>query len=159
MGVSGCGKSTVGQMLAHAMGLPFVEGDSLHSARNIQLMAAGTPLTDEDRQGWLHEVAAQLADATVLSRGVVISCSALKRSYRDVLRAAAPTVRFVHLHGSAEVLSERMLARQKHYMPSSLLQSQLDTLEPPGADEQAISIDIAFAPEQILAQALRHLEF
>ena len=157
MGVSGCGKSTVGQMLADAMGVSFVEGDSLHSPRNVELMAAGTPLTDEDRQGWLQAVAGQLANAASLSHGVTISCSALKRSYRDVLRAAAPDVHFVHLHGSAEILSARMLARQKHYMPPSLLQSQLDTLEPPSADERAISIDIALAPEHILAQALRQL--
>ena len=158
MGVSGCGKSTVGTMLADAMGVTFIEGDALHSPHNVELMAAGTALTDADRHGWLQAVAGQLASAAEQSRGVVVSCSALKRIYRDVLRAAAPDLRFVHLHGSPEVLSQRMAVRKQHYMPTSLLQSQLDTLEPPGADEQAVTIDISLAPVQILVQARHHLE-
>ena len=146
MGVSGCGKSTVGRLLAEALGVHFVEGDALHSPRNVELMAAGTALTDADRHGWLQAVAGQLANATALSRGVVVSCSALKRAYRDLLRASAPQLRFVHLHGSPALLGQRLASRQQHFMPSSLLRSQLDTLEPPGADEQALDFDIALAP-------------
>jgi gluconokinase len=158
MGVSGCGKSTVGRALAEALGLHFVEGDELHSPRNVELMAAGTPLTDADRHGWLQEVAGQLGNATAQTRGVVVSCSALKRRYRDQLRAAAPDLRFVFLNGSPDLLFERMRARADHYMPPSLLQSQLDTLEPPGADEAPITIDISQAPADIVAKALRQLQ-
>lgn len=155
MGVSGCGKSTVGQLLAQGLGVPYVEGDALHPPRNVALMAAGTPLNDEDRRGWLDAIAAQLAAAE--HSGAVVSCSALKHIYRDRLRIAAPDLRLVHLHGSRELLAQRMQARSGHYMPASLLQSQLNTLEPPGADEAAIIIDIAPPPEQIAAAALQQL--
>jgi carbohydrate kinase (thermoresistant glucokinase family) len=155
MGVSGCGKSTVGQALARSLNLPYTEGDELHPPRNVSLMASGTPLTDEDRQGWLQAVAARLAAAE--HTGVVVSCSALKRSYRSLLRAAAPDLRLVHLHGSAALLAQRLQARAGHYMPASLLQSQLDTLEPPGPDEAPIAADIALPPETILAQLLARL--
>ena len=159
MGVSGCGKSTVGRLLAAALGVHFVEGDALHSPHNVELMTAGTPLTDADRHDWLQEVAGQLANATALSRGVVVSCSALKRAYRNLLRASAPQLHLVHLHGSPALLGQRLASRQQHFMPSSLLQSQLDTLEPPGADEQALSFDIALAPELIVAQVRLQLEY
>ena len=155
MGVSGCGKSTVGQLLSAGLHVPYIEGDALHPAHNVALMAAGTPLTDKDRQGWLMAIAAQLAAAR--DTGAVATCSALKRSYRDILRAAAPDLRFVHLHGSPALLAQRLKARSGHYMPASLLQSQLDTLEPPGADEAAITIDIALPAEQIAALAMRQL--
>jgi gluconokinase len=152
MGVSGSGKSTVGEALAHELGLPFVEGDSLHPPRNVSLMAAGTPLTDADRQGWLQAVAAQLAAAQ--QQGVVVSCSALKRSYRELLRASAPDLRLVHLVGVPAVLAQRVQARAGHYMPASLLQSQLDTLEPPTAAERAITVDID-APAQTIVDRIR----
>ena len=155
MGVSGCGKSTVGAALAHALRLPFVEGDMLHPPRNVALMAAGTPLTDADRQGWLQAVAAQLAQAR---DGAVVSCSALKRSYRDLLRASAPALRLVHLHGTAALLAQRMLMRPGHYMPASLLPSQLQALEPPGPDEAAIGIDIAQPLPAIVAAVLAALQ-
>jgi gluconokinase len=148
MGVSGCGKSTVGQGLASRLGLRFVEGDVLHPPRNVALMASGTPLTDEDRQGWLQSVAAELATAP--SPGVVITCSALKRSYRNLLRQQAPRLRLVYLTGPAALLSERMQSRPGHYMPPSLLPSQLQTLEPPGPEENAIVLSIT----QPLAQQL-----
>jgi gluconokinase len=157
MGVSGCGKSTVGHALAKALHLPFVEGDELHSARNVQLMAAGTPLTDADRHGWLQEVAAQLGNADARARGVVVSCSALKRSYRDLLRAGAPGLRLVYLQGPAELLRARLGGRSGHYMPPSLLQSQLDTLEPPGDDEAPIVADIQLAPLAIVARVVQQL--
>ncbi len=152
MGVSGSGKSTVGRALADALGLPFVEGDSLHPPRNVNLMAAGTPLTDDDRQDWLQAIAAQLAAAQ--HDGVVVSCSALRRSYRDLLRASAPDLRLVHLTGEPWLLAERLESRSGHYMPASLLQSQLDTLEPPTADEAAISADIG-APASSIVSHLR----
>jgi carbohydrate kinase (thermoresistant glucokinase family) len=157
MGVSGCGKSTVGRALAQALRIHFVEGDELHSLHNVQLMAAGTPLTDADRHGWLQEVAAQLGNATAQARGVVVSCSALKRSYRDLLRASAPGVQLVYLQGPAEVLRARLGRRAGHYMPPSLLQSQLDTLEPPSDDEAPIVADIRLAPQDIVARVVQQL--
>lgn len=157
MGVSGSGKSTVGRALAAALGVHYVEGDELHPAENVARMAAGVALTDADRHGWLQEVAGQLANATSESRGVVVACSALKRSYRELLRAAARDVRFVHLHGPAAVLQQRLAARRGHYMPASLLQSQLDTLEPPAADEDALVLDIAATPLELAEQARRWL--
>ena len=156
MGVSGCGKSTVGRQLAAALDVPYVEGDELHPPHNVALMAAGTPLTDADRQGWLQAVAAQLAGAA--GRGVVVTCSALKRSYRDLLRSAAPDLRFIHLQGSRELLEQRMAARLGHYMPPSLLQSQLDSLQPPADDEAPITLDIGPPAEQLVAAALQALQ-
>ena len=158
MGVSGCGKSTVGRALAEALGLRFIEGDEWHPPRNVALMAAGTPLTDDDRRDWLQALAGQLASAAAQGQGLVLSCSALKRSYREQLRSSAPGLRFVHLHGSPDLLAARMATRPGHYMPPSLLPSQLDTLEPPAADEQPISLDIALPPEALVAAALVQLE-
>ena len=154
MGVSGSGKSSIGQQLATDMGLRFVEGDDLHPPRNVALMAAGTPLTDEDRSGWLQAVARELTAAR--DQGVVVSCSALRRSYRDVLRQAAPDLRLVHLHGDAACLTQRLRSRSGHYMPASLLPSQLQTLELPQDDENALVIDIKATPAQVVAR-VRHL--
>lgn len=154
MGVSGCGKSTVGSLLAQALGCRFVEGDSLHPPGNVARMAEGTPLTDADRVDWLDAVAAELG----ASKGIVMSCSALKRSYRNRLRAAAPGLQFLHLVGDRGLLERRMAARSGHYMPASLLQSQLNTLEPPGADEAAITLDIAQPLDALVAQARSLLE-
>lgn len=153
MGVSGCGKSTVGRLLADALQVHYVEGDELHPPENVARMAAGIPLTDADRHGWLQAVAGQLGNATAEARGVVVGCSALKRSYRDLLRTAAPDLRFVHLHGDPALLRERLAARRGHYMPPALLQSQLDTLQPPTPDEPALSLDIALPPDQLADRA------
>ena len=153
MGVSGCGKTTVGRALADAAGWRYVEGDELHPPANVALMAAGTPLTDGDRQAWLETIAALLGEAATRGEGLVVSCSALKRRYRDLLRAAEPALRFVHLHGPEALLSERMAARRGHYMPASLLQSQLATLEPPAPDEAALGLPIGPAPEALAAVA------
>ncbi len=158
MGVSGCGKSTVGRELAAALGLPFVEGDDLHPPRNVAKMRSGTPLTDDDRRDWLATLAEVLAGAATRGHGVVVSCSALRRRYRDQLRAGAPGTRFVFLHGTRELLAERLAARRHAYMPASLLESQLQTLEAPAADEAAIELDIAQPAESLVAEALRRLE-
>lgn len=156
MGVSGCGKTTLGRALAAALGLRYVEGDELHPPENVARMAAGVALTDDDRRDWLAAVGRELAAAG--EDGAVVACSALKRAYRDRLRAAAPDLRFVHLHGAPELLAARLATRQGHYMPASLLQSQLDTLEPPAPDEGALVLDIAEPPAALLQRALTHLE-
>jgi carbohydrate kinase (thermoresistant glucokinase family) len=156
MGVCGCGKSTIGRALAEALRLPYVEGDGLHPTRNVALMAAGTPLTDDDRQGWLQAVAGVLASAA--GTGVVVSCSALKRVYRDLLRGAVGDIVFVHLTGTPVLLAQRLQGRGGHYMPPALLPSQLAILEPPADDERAITLDIAAEPAAIVASTCLQLE-
>jgi len=139
MGVTGSGKSTVGSALAHRLQVPFVDADSLHPPANIAKMAAGVPLDDDDRRPWLEKVGEWLAEHR---GGGVVSCSALKRKYRDQLRSHCPTVEFLHLDGSADVIARRLAARTGHFMPAGLLRSQLDTLEPLGADEAGVTIDV-----------------
>ena len=164
MGVAGCGKSTLGNALAQHLGLPFVEGDALHPPANVARMAAGIPLTDDDRWGWLDAIASVLANAGQSASGhragVVVTCSALKLAYRNRLRAAAPSVRFVHLTASPELLAQRLRNRQGHYMPASLLQSQLDTLETPSSTE-ALTLDLSAEPrpntEQLVQVAAQYL--
>ena len=151
MGVSGAGKSLIGALFARAIGVHFVEGDALHPPENVARMAAGIPLTDDDRAGWLREVAARLAEACGLGAGMVITCSALKRRYRDLLRAADPDVIFVHLTGARGLVSERLEQRRGHFMPPSLLDSQFAALEPPDADERAWTCDVAAMPDDIVA--------
>jgi carbohydrate kinase (thermoresistant glucokinase family) len=154
MGVAGSGKSTVGRLLAQRLGVEFLEGDELHPPRNVERMAAGIALTDADRRDWLVEIARQLADARAGHHGLVVSCSALKRSYRDTLRAASSDLAFVHLHGSTELLESRMRARADHFMPVSLLTSQLQTLEPPAAaTERAVTFDAALPAAQLAERA------
>jgi gluconokinase len=132
--------------------MPFLEGDVFHSAHNIARMAAGVALTDEDRQGWLRALAERIGVARRDGAGTVLSCSALRRSYRDTLRLHAPGLPFVFLDGSPDLLARRMAGRSGHYMPASLLDSQLATLEPPGDDERALTLDISRPPQE-LAQA------
>jgi beta-N-acetylhexosaminidase len=155
MGVSGCGKTTIGDLVARELGVPFLDGDSLHPVENVAKMAAGTPLTDEDRWPWLATVGARLANAG--DGGMVLACSALRRSYRDAIRAQAPDTIFLHLHGSKEVLRARTEGRTGHFMPPALLESQLATLEPLEADEAGIVVDIAAPVDEVVALALANI--
>ncbi|MEJ7707421.1 MAG: gluconokinase [Nocardioidaceae bacterium] len=154
MGVSSSGKTTVGESLADRLSVEYADGDDFHPQANVEKMHSGRPLTDEDRQPWLHAIGAYLERHA--EAGAVVSCSALKRSYRDVLRSHAPGIDLLHLDGSAEVLEGRLEARSDHFMPSTMLQSQLDELEPPGPDEQAICFNIGVAqPADIVEHYLQ----
>nr|WP_258068609.1 gluconokinase [Arthrobacter sp. N199823] len=155
MGVSGCGKTTIGPLVAHELGLPFTDGDSLHPVSNIAKMAAGTPLNDDDRAPWLEIVGQELAAS---ANGLVVACSALKRSYRDTIRAKAPDAVFLHLDGSREVLGSRLEGRSGHFMPTALLDSQLATLEPLEADERAVVIDISAPVPALVSDAVVRLQ-
>lgn len=150
MGVSASGKTTLAAALARALSLPFVEGDALHSARNIAKMRRGEPLDDADRAPWLAAIAATLADSRRHARGIVIACSALKRAYRDELRRAAPGLVFVFLDASPAVVAARMTARRDHFMPESLAASQFATLEAPTAAETDVVTLDAVKPVQAL---------
>jgi len=158
MGVCGCGKSALGERLARAQGANFIEGDAFHPPQNVERMAAGIALTDDDRQGWLEALAAELARQRAAGHSTVLACSSLKRSYRDVLRKGAPAARWVHLAGSRDLFASRLATRQGHYMPASLLDSQLATLEAPGPDEHAITLDAGAAPDTLLQSALAQLK-
>ncbi|WP_242530526.1 gluconokinase [Nocardioides aromaticivorans] len=150
MGVSGSGKSTVGAALAQRLGVPFEDADDLHPAANIAKMSAGIPLDDDDRHPWLETIGEWLA--THDGDGGVISCSALKRSYRDQLRAHAARAVFVHLHGTREVIARRQASRPGHFMPASLLDSQFDTLEQLADDEAGVVIDVDQTVDAIVQQ-------
>jgi beta-N-acetylhexosaminidase len=155
MGVSGCGKTTIGGLVARELGVPFLDGDSLHPVENVAKMAAGTPLTDEDRWPWLTTVGAKLAEAA--DGGMVLACSALRRSYREAIRQQAPDTIFLHLHGTKEVLRARTEGRSGHFMPPALLVSQLATLEPLEADEAGFVVDIAAPVDEVVASALANI--
>ncbi len=155
MGVSGSGKSTVGAALAQRLRVPFVDADTLHPAANIAKMAAGEPLDDADRYPWLERVGDWLA---AHRDGAVVSCSALKRAYRDRLRAHCPGVEFLHLSGSAELIGGRLAARTDHFMPAALLRSQLDTLEPLGPDERGMTVNIGPAVDVIVDTVVKARE-
>jgi gluconokinase len=158
MGVSGCGKSTTGAALAARLGWDLIEGDSFHPPANVAKMKAGHPLNDEDRRPWLEALAAELAAREAAGRHAVLCCSALRRSYREILRKGAPGVWFVHVHGPRELLAERLGAREGHFFPPALLQSQLDTLEPLGPDEDGIVIDLALPVARQVDEILRRLD-
>jgi gluconokinase len=140
MGVSGSGKSTVGAALAQRLRVPFADADDFHPAANIAKMTAGQPLNDDDRYPWLEAIGEWLAQHC--DSGGVMSCSALKRKYRDQLRRHCAGIEFLHLEGTPEVIGKRQASRPGHFMPASLLASQFDTLEPLGPDERGISIDV-----------------
>jgi gluconokinase len=154
MGVSGCGKSSVGEGLAAALNIPWQDGDDLHPPASVEKMRAGVALTDEDRWPWLDRVSAVLADRAP----VIVGCSALRRAYRDRIRAGAGgPVTFVHLAGSRDLIAARLAARRGHYMPASLLDSQFAALEPPGPDE-ALTVSIDQPLPVLIAAAARHLQ-
>ena len=155
MGVSGSGKSTVGAALAQRLAVPFGDADDFHPPANIAKMTAGHPLDDADRQPWL----AAIADWLVAhASGGVVTCSALKRSYRDRLRASCPSVRFVHLDGDREVVARRQASRPGHFMPAALLDSQFRTLEPLDTDERGFTVDVAQSVDQIVESAVAGLQ-
>lgn len=158
MGVSGCGKSTVGSMLSARLGAQFKDGDDLHPAANKIKMGAGIPLSDEDRKPWLEEIGRTLRRLQDAGTPLIIACSALKRSYRDLLRHHTPDVVFVHLNGDRETLLARMNARENHFMPSSLLDSQLSALEPLDVDEKHVKADIRLAPEVLVEDICERLQ-
>jgi carbohydrate kinase (thermoresistant glucokinase family) len=156
MGVSGSGKSLIGAALARALHVGFVEGDAYHSAGNVARMAAGVPLTDDDRLEWLRALAGRIRHARDSGTGLVVACSALKRSYRDLLRreANAPALQFVFLRGARALIAERLASRRGHFMPATLLDSQFDALEEPSPDEEAWVCDIEDSPEDLVTALL-----
>jgi gluconokinase len=156
MGVSGSGKSTVAGVLAGRLGWEIAEGDDMHPPENVAKMAAGHPLDDADRRPWLRTVAGWITAHADAGRSGVITCSALKRSYRDVLRG--PDVIFVHLRGTHDEIAHRLAARHGHYMPASLLDSQFDTLEPLAPDERALVVDVGGSPTEIADEIIRRLD-
>lgn len=157
MGVSGCGKSTVGASAAAALGWSFAEGDDAHPPANVAAMRAGRALTDDDRRPWLHELAGWIAVHDVAGRSSVLACSALRRSYRDVLRSGAGRVLFVHLDGPPGVIRLRLAERTGHFMPASLLASQLATLEPLAPDEHGLVLDVRNPPGELAERVVAHV--
>lgn len=156
MGVSGSGKSTVGSALAQRLQVDFLDADSLHSPANVAKMTAGKPLDDDDRYAWLEKVGDWLA---AHHDGGVVSCSALKRKYRDQLCGHCPSVEFLHLDGSPELIARRVTARTGHFMPPGLLASQFDILEPLGADERGVTVDVGLDVEAVVDNYLAEKRF
>ncbi|WNE97123.1 gluconokinase [Streptomyces luomodiensis] len=159
MGVSGTGKTTVGPLLAEELGVPYAEADDFHPPANIEKMSAGIPLDDDDRRPWLDAIGAWAHDHA--EGGGVVSCSALKRTYRDRLRSAAPGIVFLHLTGDRSLIAERMKERKGHFFAEKMLDSQIATLEPLQADERGVAVDVTPEPKIITeraADALRRLE-
>ncbi|MCM0678849.1 gluconokinase [Micromonospora phytophila] len=154
MGVSGAGKTTVARGISAGTGLTFAEADEFHSPANVARMRAGEPLDDAARMPWLRDLAGWMAARAAEGVSTVLACSALRRSYRDLLRQGAPGVEFVHLDGSAEVIRDRMALRAGHYMPASLLESQLATLEQPDPDESVLVLDVSLTPDELVDAAV-----
>jgi carbohydrate kinase (thermoresistant glucokinase family) len=158
MGVSGSGKTTVAALLAAALGCQFQEGDDLHPAANVAKMHGGTPLTDADRLPWLHKIAEEIDGWRARGQSGVLTCSALKRSYRDIIIGDRADVTLVYLKGSHDLIRQRMAARHEHFMPTALLDSQFATLEEPTPDEHAITVDVGGKPGDIASEIVRQLE-
>jgi gluconokinase len=157
MGVASSGKTTVAEALARKLDWPFRDADSFHPPANVAKMSAGTPLGDEDRWPWLEAIVAWMDARHAAGENGIVTCSALKRSYRDKLRTTKAAMQLVHLHGSRDVLAARIAARKAHFMPASLLDSQLATLEMPGADELVHTVSVDREPGEIVAElALRY---
>lgn len=157
MGVSGCGKTTIGAALAERLGWEFLEGDALHPPENIAKMAAGTPLQDADRWPWLHAIAARIDAWRTARMSGVVACSALKRVYRDILIGPRGDVRLVYLQGDRGVIAARLTERKNHFMPPGLLDSQFRALEEPGADERPIVVPVGGTPDAIAAAIMEKL--
>jgi carbohydrate kinase (thermoresistant glucokinase family) len=158
MGVSGSGKSTIAEQLAQHLGWMFQEGDALHPAANVEKMRAGIPLNDEDRAPWLAVIAKWIDARLATDEHGVITCSALKRAYRDIIIGKRPGVQLIYLHGDRLTLEQHIRSRHHEFMPTTLLDSQLATLEEPGADECMIEVDVASSVEHTVAEILRQLE-
>ena len=150
MGVSGCGKTTIGTNLARCLNWEYQEGDALHPQKNIVKMSEGIPLNDDDRKPWIARIADWIETRCIAGRDGVISCSALKEVYRQTIRGTQTDVQFVYLRGSRELLSDRLAYRKDHFMPPNLLESQLELLEEPSIDEQAMVVPIDSTPEKIV---------
>jgi gluconokinase len=157
MGVSGCGKSTIASMLAHRLNWIFEEGDWFHPPSNVEKMHSGVPLTDEDRWPWLHGIAAWIDATRRVGNHGTIACSALKRAYRDILLGNRPDVRIVYLKGERDLIARRLAARDGHFMPPSLLDSQFATLEEPQPDERPIVVSIVPHPREIVEEIVKTL--
>lgn len=158
MGVSGSGKSTIGEMLAADLGCPFLEGDDFHPAANVAKMQQGIALTTADREPWLRSIGTKIDDLLLMKQSAVFSCSALQRTYRDIIIGNRPRVALVYLKGSYDLIRHRLQGRRGHFMPPSLLKSQFETLEEPTPDEHPIVADIALPPPEICAAIMRALE-
>ncbi|MGJ5074748.1 gluconokinase [Bradyrhizobium oligotrophicum] len=157
MGVSGSGKSTIGQALGQRLGWRFEDGDSFHPPANVAKMSAGHPLTDEDRWPWLHAIATEIAQCRSAGQHIIIACSALKKAYRDILVGGRDDVRMVYLQGTQELIGERMKHRAGHFMPPGLLTSQFATLEPPGTPEHPITVSVDAPVAAIVDDILQQL--
>jgi carbohydrate kinase (thermoresistant glucokinase family) len=157
MGVSGSGKTTIAKLLATAEGWTLLEGDQFHPPANVAKMAAGTPLTDEDRWPWLRAIAAAIDALRARGENAVVACSALRRAYRDILIGDRRDVRLIYLKGSQALIAERMKARKGHFMPPALLESQFQTLEEPGPDENPITVEIGGTPDEIVRPIMEKL--
>jgi gluconokinase len=157
MGVSGSGKTTVAERLAKQLGWRFVEGDGLHPPANVAKMKQGVPLTDADRAPWLDRIGEELRSWAAEGQSGVLTCSALKRAYRDRIRSARPDVRIVYLKGSEALIGSRVAARRHEYMPASLLRSQFAALEEPGSDEGVVTVDAVGSPETEVAAVIAAL--
>jgi len=158
MGVSGSGKTTVAVLLSAALGCQFQEGDDLHPAANVQKMHSGTPLTDADRLPWLRKIADEIDGWRARGESGILTCSALKRSYRDIIIGDRPDVTLVYLKGSRELIHRRMAARHEHFMPLALLDSQFATLQEPTPDERPLTVDVGGRPAEIVTEIVRQLE-
>jgi len=157
MGVSGSGKTTVAELIARRLGWPFMEGDRLHPEANVEKMRQGVPLTDADRAPWLDRIGEELKRWAAEGQSGVLTCSALKRAYRDRIRAARPDVRLVYVKGSEALIQSRVAARHHEYMPASLLRSQFEALEEPAPDEGVVTVEAAWSPEEEAAAAIAGL--
>jgi carbohydrate kinase (thermoresistant glucokinase family) len=157
MGVSGSGKTTVAKLLADTLGWLYQEGDALHPPQNVAKMQGGVPLDDADRLPWLHRIAGTIDEWLGRNEPGVVTCSALKRSYRDIIVGSRTGVTLVYLKGSRDLIARRMAARQGHFMPTALLDNQFATLQEPSADERPLIVDVAGEPARIVEEIVRHL--